>query len=147
MFDDITKGIIIRRKSKDRQYNSQTKKGKWTNNDLQNITQKTKYRATWKSRKNGQTKITYKFLFCVHFWKLIKFPSFPVVDWFCLFISFDFPLEDFSEFGNFLITLNYDAYILETALIQGFRIVKLTLQCYKEEESLKNTKDINRSRK
>ena len=36
------------------------------------------------------------------------FPSFPVVDWFCLFIYlwvFTFPLEDCSEFGNFVITL------------------------------------------
>jgi hypothetical protein len=38
------------------------------------------------------------------------FPSFPVVDWFCLFIYlwvFTFPLENFSEFGNFVITLIY----------------------------------------
>jgi hypothetical protein len=36
------------------------------------------------------------------------FHSFPVVDWFCLFIYlwvFTFPLEDYSEFGNFVITL------------------------------------------
>ena len=35
--------------------------------------------------------------------------SFPVVDWFCLFIYLwvlTFPLEDCSEFGNFVITLN-----------------------------------------
>ena len=34
--------------------------------------------------------------------------SFPVVDWFCLFIYLwvlTFPLEDCSEFGNFVITL------------------------------------------
>jgi len=31
---------------KDRQHNGQTKKDKMTNNDLQNITQKTKHRAT-----------------------------------------------------------------------------------------------------
>jgi hypothetical protein len=38
-------------------------------------------------------------------------PSFPVVDWFCLFIYLwvlTFPLEDCSEFGNFVITLIYD---------------------------------------
>jgi hypothetical protein len=39
------------------------------------------------------------------------FHSFPVVDWFCLFIYLwvlTFPLEDCSEFGNFVITLiNY----------------------------------------
>jgi hypothetical protein len=37
-----------------------------------------------------------------------SFHSFPVVDWFCLFISLwvlTFPLEDCSEFGNFVITL------------------------------------------
>ena len=46
MFED-TKGVIISRKSKkDRQYNDQTKKVKRINNDLQNITQKTKDRAT-----------------------------------------------------------------------------------------------------
>ena len=43
------------------------------------------------------------------------FPSFPVVDWFCLFIYLwvlPFPLEDCSEFCNFVITLNYnDAWI------------------------------------
>ena len=35
------------------------------------------------------------------------FHSFPVVDWFCLFIYLwvlTFPLEDCSEFGNFVIT-------------------------------------------
>jgi hypothetical protein len=38
------------------------------------------------------------------------FHSFPVVDWFCLFIYLwvlTFPLEDCSEFGNFVITLMY----------------------------------------
>jgi hypothetical protein len=36
------------------------------------------------------------------------FHSFPVVDWFCLFIYLwilTFPLEDCSEFNNFVITL------------------------------------------
>ena len=36
------------------------------------------------------------------------FPSFPVVDWFCLFVDLrvlPFPLEDCSVFGNFFITL------------------------------------------
>jgi hypothetical protein len=36
------------------------------------------------------------------------FHSIPVVDWFCLFIYLwvlTFPLEDCSEFGNFVITL------------------------------------------
>jgi hypothetical protein len=35
-FED-TKGVIIIRKSKDRQHNGQNKKDKTTNNDLQNI--------------------------------------------------------------------------------------------------------------
>jgi hypothetical protein len=34
------------RKSKDRQHNGQKNKDKWTNNDLQNITHKTKDRVT-----------------------------------------------------------------------------------------------------
>jgi hypothetical protein len=36
------------------------------------------------------------------------FHSFPVVDWFCLFTYLwvlTFPLQDCSEFGNFVITL------------------------------------------
>ena len=36
------------------------------------------------------------------------FPTFPVVDWFCLFVDLwvlPFPLEDCSMFGNFVITL------------------------------------------
>ena len=37
-----TKGIIRSRKLKDRQYNDKKKQGKGTNNDLQNITHKTK---------------------------------------------------------------------------------------------------------
>jgi hypothetical protein len=38
------------------------------------------------------------------------FPSFPVVDWFCLFLHLwvlPSTLEDFSKFGNFVITLIY----------------------------------------
>jgi hypothetical protein len=38
----------------------------------------------------------------------LRFPSFPVVDWFCLFVDLwvlPFPLEDCSVFGNFVITL------------------------------------------
>jgi hypothetical protein len=45
-FED-TKGIIrIHNSKKDRQCNSQNKKDNWTNNDLQNTTQKTRDRAT-----------------------------------------------------------------------------------------------------
>ena len=39
------------------------------------------------------------------------FLSFPVVDWFCLFIYLwvlPFPLADCSEFGNFVITLIFN---------------------------------------
>jgi len=38
----------------------------------------------------------------------LRFPSFPVVDWFCLFVDLwvlIFPLGDCSVFGNFVITL------------------------------------------
>ena len=43
------------------------------------------------------------------------FHSFPVVNWFCLFIYlwvFTFPLLDCSEFGNFVITLIYEVIIM-----------------------------------
>ena len=47
----------------------------------------------------------------MHMW---WFPSFPVVDWFCLFIDLlllPFPLEDCSVFGNFVFTLiSYTSY-------------------------------------
>jgi len=42
----ITKGVIEICKWKDRQHNSKMKKDKSTSNDLQNTTQKTKYRST-----------------------------------------------------------------------------------------------------
>ena len=44
-FED-TKGVIRSHKSKDRQYNGRKKNDKRTNNDLQNITQKTKDQVT-----------------------------------------------------------------------------------------------------
>ena len=44
-FED-TKGVIKIRKSKDRQHNGQKKKDKRINNDLKNITHKTKDRVT-----------------------------------------------------------------------------------------------------
>ena len=44
-FED-TKGVIRIRNSKDRKHNGQKKKDKKKNNNLQNITQKTKYRVT-----------------------------------------------------------------------------------------------------
>ena len=50
MFED-TKGVIRSRKSKDRQNNGQAKEDKRTNNVLQNVTQKTKDRATRTSLK------------------------------------------------------------------------------------------------
>jgi len=52
-FED-TKGVIRIRKSKnDRQQNAQKNNDKWTNNDLQNITHKTKDRVTRTSLKTG----------------------------------------------------------------------------------------------
>jgi hypothetical protein len=44
-FED-TKDVIRSRKSKDRQHNGRKKKDERTNNDLQNITQKSEDRAT-----------------------------------------------------------------------------------------------------
>ena len=44
-FED-TKGVIRSRKSKDRQHNGKKKQENRTNNDPQNITQKTNDRAT-----------------------------------------------------------------------------------------------------
>jgi len=44
-FED-SKGVIRSRKLKDRQHNGQNKRDKRTNNDLQNITQKTNQQAT-----------------------------------------------------------------------------------------------------
>ena len=48
--------------------------------------------------------------FCMWSWVQghCSFPSFPVVDWFCLFVDLwvlPFPLEDCSVFGNFVIAL------------------------------------------
>ena len=51
-FED-TKGVIRIRKSKDRQHNGQKKKDKRTNNDLHNITHKTKDQVTLTPLKTG----------------------------------------------------------------------------------------------
>jgi hypothetical protein len=51
-FED-NKGVIIIRKSKDRQHNGQQKKYKRTNNDLQSITHKTKDLVTRTPLKTG----------------------------------------------------------------------------------------------
>ena len=45
-FEDTEEVIRIRKSKKDRQLNGQTKKDKRKNNDLQNITHKTKDRVT-----------------------------------------------------------------------------------------------------
>ena len=53
-FED-TKGVfIIRKSTKDRQHNGQKKKDNRANNDLQNITQKTKDQATRSPLKPGR---------------------------------------------------------------------------------------------
>jgi hypothetical protein len=68
------------------------------------------------------------------------FPSFPVVHWFCLFVDvwiLPFPLEDFSAFGNFVITLiktynyhnaHYLLYFIDESFIHNreakFRILQ-----------------------
>jgi hypothetical protein len=54
-FED-TKGVIIIRKSKDRQHNGQKRKNKSTNNDLQNITHKNKRSNDTNSTKNRKGK-------------------------------------------------------------------------------------------
>ena len=51
-FEDTKEEIRIRN-LKDRQYNDQKKKIKWRNNDLQNITQKTKDQTTRNPLKPG----------------------------------------------------------------------------------------------
>ena len=54
------------------------------------------------------------------------FHSFPVVDWFCLFIYLwvlTFPLEDCSEFGNFVITLiRYHRKNVESCVTAQFTV-------------------------
>ena len=52
-FEDNKGGIRSRYPKKDRQYNGQKKNDKRTNKDLQNITQKTKNRATRTPLKTG----------------------------------------------------------------------------------------------
>jgi len=50
--EDIKRAIRIRKSKKDRQYNGQKKKDKITNNDAQNITQKTKNQAALTQHNN-----------------------------------------------------------------------------------------------
>ena len=55
----------------------------------------------------------------ITFSQFSRFHSFPVVDWFCLFIYLwvlTFPLEDCSEFGSFVITLIYFALLGYTGI-------------------------------
>jgi len=54
-FED-TKGVIIIRKSKDRQHNGQKRKNKSTNNYLQNITHKNKRSSDMNPTKNRKVK-------------------------------------------------------------------------------------------
>jgi hypothetical protein len=54
-FED-TKGVIIIRKSKDRQHNGQKRKNKSTNNDLKNIMHKNKRSSDTNSTKNRKGK-------------------------------------------------------------------------------------------
>jgi hypothetical protein len=55
------------------------------------------------------------------------FPSFPIVDWFCLFIYswvLTFPLEDYLEFSNFVITLmHYFDYYFVFWNVSSYRMV------------------------
>ena len=55
------------------------------------------------------------------------FPSFPVVDWFCLFVDLwvlPFPLEDCSVFGNFVITLMPTTFACGVYISQLIRYVR-----------------------
>ena len=57
----------------------------------------------------------------------MKLTSFPVVEWFCLFIDLwvlTFPLEDCSVFCNFVITLIYHHDITEILLKVAFSTIK-----------------------
>jgi hypothetical protein len=68
--------------------------------------------------------------------KYVCFHSFPVVDWFCLFIYLwvlTFPLYDCSEFGNFVIILIYIYCVLMKVLYISKQIsnsiIRLLLFC------------------
>ena len=66
-----TKGLTRSSKSKDRQHNGQKNKDKRTNNDLWNITQKTKDRATQTPLKPGWTQVLWKGQqFLLHMWHM-----------------------------------------------------------------------------
>ena len=62
MFGDIKGEIRICKSKKDRLHTSQKKKDKKTNNDLQNITHKTKYRVTRAKLKTGVNRQGNQFL-------------------------------------------------------------------------------------
>ena len=63
--EDTKEVIRIRKSKKDRQHNVQKKKDKGTNNDLQNIRQKTKDRATRTptNRNRGEIVITNIYIY------------------------------------------------------------------------------------
>ena len=58
-FED-TKGVILTRNSKDRQYNEQQKNDKKTNNDRHNTTHKIKDRATRLTKNHVWTQVSRK---------------------------------------------------------------------------------------
>ena len=63
--EDTKEVIRIRKSKKNRQHNGQNKKDKGTNNDLQDITQKTKDRATRTptNRNRGEIAITNIYIY------------------------------------------------------------------------------------
>ena len=78
-------------------------------------------------RFTGITRLNRQYIFCgddiedeFHF----GFPSFPVVDWFCLFVDLwvlSFHLEDCSVFGNFVITLIFILY----SNVKHFKVLEI----------------------
>ena len=58
-FEDTKRVIRIRKSKKDRHHNGQTKKDKKTNNDLQNITHKTKHRETRTLQSSGMVSSSF----------------------------------------------------------------------------------------
>ena len=67
------------------------------------------------------------------------FSSFLVVDWFCLFVELwvlPFPLEDYSVFGNFVITLIWGERWLFLLLILAGFVTRVTRRVSQVEQEL-----------
>jgi hypothetical protein len=91
---------------------------------------KTSHKSDELKKKRGVHKSgTYGFYSsCLYQVRAIAVFSFPVVDWFCLFVDLwvlPFPLEECSVFGNFVITL-----ILYSVLSVGRNWNKVTIKTF-----------------